>query len=696
VKLYKAITVGLTAFLALHGAAFAEEATSGSTGRLSLGYRAFSIDADPGRAAEYVYPHSSPAAEVEVTGYQGHHHAIVEADYRNEEDFRAEAHLDHSGLLRLNLRTERFFHNLEHIPYAPGVPEARAPASVPGSPRADFADSDPGADYGLSIDITEAQLRGKLANYPAHVNLSYWRFEKEGEKQLRYVRENCAGACHMQSRTRDLDRVVEEFKGGVDGHFGPVDVIFEQVYREFRDHESIPVDAFERHSRRDHLTGTLTGDYQHDEDPDSKYVASTLKAHTSLSGGVVGAASFTIGERENRTDLSDVRFAESETNFYKATGDLTLIPSPRWTLNFRYRLLDMDNDNSNQLVVPDYYPDPADNTVKTIPEIRENIDTRRANYAATVTYRPFKKLSLKGEYQREEIHRGNTDGAVEFHSNADYALTDYDLVWELPQDEVLSRYRIGFMARLLERSRLKLNGWYQYRTSDDPAYGNSAEDAHQVFLGALLTPSSRWGMNASVSALDESNNDHQLVQFNNGGGQVPVDLDRRREQQSLAVGLWFNPAAGVSAALNYGYLRTRILQDLLFGSQPDPDLATGYSIKDENVEYAQRVQTLSANLSWQLLESLRASIEGHHIRSFGDYDPDFSRSGLVNPADSDGLKTLSEVDIRQNGLNLGLAWSPTPVWTCSANFTYDDYEERNSSAFDGTVETYMVSLARSW
>ena len=52
---------------------------------------------------------------------------------------------------------------LEHIPYAPGVPEAREPASVSGNPRADFADSDPGADYGLSIDITEAQLRGKLA-----------------------------------------------------------------------------------------------------------------------------------------------------------------------------------------------------------------------------------------------------------------------------------------------------------------------------------------------------------------------------------------------------------------------------------------------------------------------------------------------------------------------------------------------------
>ena len=98
-------------------------------------------------------------------------------------------------------------------------------------------------------------------------------------------------------------------------------------------------------------------------DPDSKYVASTLKAHTSLSGGVVGAASFTIGERENRTDLSDVRFAQSETDFYKATGDLTLIPSPRWTLNFRYRMLDMDNDNSDQLVVPDYSLDPRNNFV---------------------------------------------------------------------------------------------------------------------------------------------------------------------------------------------------------------------------------------------------------------------------------------------------------------------------------------------
>ena len=85
-------------------------------------------------------------------------------------------------------------------------------------------------------------------DYPAHINLSYWRLEKKGDMQLRFVDESCSGNCHMQSRTRKLDRVTEEITAGFDAHLGPVDIAFLQTLREFREKASNPEDTFNSHS----------------------------------------------------------------------------------------------------------------------------------------------------------------------------------------------------------------------------------------------------------------------------------------------------------------------------------------------------------------------------------------------------------------------------------------------------------------
>ena len=44
------------------------------------------------------------------------------------------------------------------------------------------------ADYGRRVTIDEVKVRGKLPSYPAHINLSYWRMEKQGNEQLRFRR----------------------------------------------------------------------------------------------------------------------------------------------------------------------------------------------------------------------------------------------------------------------------------------------------------------------------------------------------------------------------------------------------------------------------------------------------------------------------------------------------------------------------
>jgi hypothetical protein len=119
---------------------------------------------------------------------------------------------------------------------------------------------------------------------------------------------------------------------------------------------------------------------------------------------------------------------------------------------------------------------------------------------------------------------------------------------------------------------------------------------------------------------------------------------------------------------------------------------------DELVEYSQRVHTVSATASVRLLEELILRVDGYHIRSFAEFSPGFfvDSPPLDFPASSAGLKNLSRLDIRQNGLSAGLDWTAAAVWTYSLRYTFDDYEDRDGSAFDGTAQTYMASVTRLW
>lgn len=669
----------------------------------SLGYRATSIHGDPGRALEYDSLKSSPFFKGRLFTDQAPYRLDLGFDYLNEDDFNAEAHLDTRGLLRLDLRSTRFFHNLDHIPYDNGYrgvpaddstmrsqtavpvegsrPEAWFQNSAAGQElRAYYTDQNPGDNYGLRLDTNEVKLKIKCPDYPAHVNLAYWRYEKQGERQLRFASEggiqgtgavdnaNCVG-CHMQSKTRDIDRVTEELKVSADAHAGFVDVVLETLYRTFRDREEIPVDTFGVHAR-----GRNYGDYEHSESPDSRLKEVTLRLNTAPSGGLVGSTSFTIGERENQSDLTSVAPVKAETDYYKASADATYTPSQNWTFNLRYRLIDLDSDNTATL----YDTVNAINAFKSPVAVRESMDITRAWYEATANYRPTRHLTLKAEFRREEIDRSNTGDPVT-HSSSTTPIT-INPRWQLPDEEIITRVKLGFSSRLLEKSALKLSGWVAIQQNDDPAYGTSYGDSQELFLVTSYTPSSLWGVQANINLLKQENNDYELE-------DEPIDRDK--EQQNLSLGTWFKPREDLGFDLYYGYFRTAIDQNLAFGA------SAPYAFQNDSVDYQQTVHSITAGMTWQALKNLACRLEGYHIRSKADYDPNFSYASFPNgaKADSSDLEEISKVDIRQNGVRGRVDWKLNENLTCGLEATFDDYDERGNDVFDGSVQSYMASLS---
>lgn len=668
---------------------------------VTAGYRGTSVHGTPGRAAEYDSLQSSPLFNARLFTDRGQYHLDLGIDYLNDDDYRAEIQLDTKRLLHLGVWTERFYHNLDHIPYDngyAGTPPGRTPTGLPAEgsrpdaflesvPRAYYTDWNPAERYGLRLDMSEAKLKIKVPDYPAHVNIAYWRYEKEGKRQLRFADENCATACHMQSRSRRIDRVTEEIKAGVDAHAGFLDLAIEALYRTFRDRQPTPVDEF-----GDHVYPPVdrnAGRYDHDEDPDSSLKELTFRANTAPAGGLVGSASFTLGQRENRSDLSSIAPVEAETDYYKTTADVTYTPGEDWTFHLRYRLLDMDSDNPQTLSV---------NSSSTNPNalsVRETMDLTRAWYEAVVNYRPSRQVSLKGELRREEIERSDTGPAVAHYSNG-YFLTPVVInpSWQLPDKEVITRVKLGFSGRMLEKSALKVSGWAALQHDDDPAYGTSFSRSRELFFSANYTPAPFWGVLASAHLLDEKNDENRVeLSFDS------FDLDRRRRQQNVSFGGWLAPREGLSFDLNYGYLRTAIEQDLLFGNQ------AGYTIEDDSVDYRQSVSTVTLGMTWQPLEGVSCRLEGHHIRSKAGYDPEFATTAftylegmtaLPGTASSSDLRDISRLDLRQNGVRGRVSWAIDKQWTCGVEATYDDYDERGNDVFDGSVQTAMVSLMRRW
>lgn len=670
---------------------------------VSVGYRGTSVHGAPGRTLEYDSLKSSPLFNAKLFTDRGPYHLDLGVNFLNEDDYRAEAHLETKGLLRLDLRTDRFFHNLDHIPYdngSTGEPPGRVLTATPADgsrpdaflqtvPRIYYTDWNSGDNYGLRLDTSEAKLKIKFPDYPAHFNLAYWRYEKAGEKPLRFADENCATACHMQSGTRKIDRVTEEVKAGVDAHAGFLDLAVEALYRTFRDRQSTPVDEFGPHSYPLPIDRSA-GRYDHDEDPDSTLKELIFRVNTAPSGGVVGSASFTLGERENRSNLSSIAPVKAETDYYKTSADMTYTPGENWTFNFRYRLLDMDSDNTQVLTSNSSSTNPNDLAV------REAMDLTRAWYEAVVNYRPSRNLTLKAELRREDIDRSNTGAPVVHHSNG-FTLTPVDInpSWQLPDEEIITRIKLGFNGRMLEKSALKVNGWAALQHNDDPAYGTSFSESRELFLSANYTPASFWGILASVNLLEEENDDHQLeLSFDT------FDLDRKRRQQNVSFGGWLIPREGLSFDLNYGYLRTAIEQDLLFGAEP------GFTIEDNSVDYRQTVNTVTVGMTWHPRETLSCRLEGHHIRSKASYGPDFATAGfdylaidestIPGTASSTDLREISKLDLIQNGVRGRINWKLDETWSCGIEATYDDYDERGNDVFDGSVQTAMVSLTRSW
>lgn len=665
-----------------------DKAAGYRSGSFSLGYRGVAYDW-LGRSREYAAVESGMIGALKVAHWEKGFGYSVLGEYKAATEYALEGELNYKGVVRAWLSNEKLQHNLDHYAVVPDAYTV-APHPYAGSRWIDGGDRNPGAKYQLEVEQSRVKLKVKPTDYPAHVSLEAWRLERTGEKGLRYLDKSRqtgdpagagspCGQCHVVSRTQTVDHRIDELRGTIDAHLGYVDVILEQLYREFSDEAGPPRDNFGELGGGSLRTA---GTWSHDVAPASRFYASTLRLHSSLSGGLTSAASFTYGKRENRQTLPDVGGIAAESEFLKSAVDLGWIASSAWAFNLHYRWLDLDNSNSRTLTN-------ASAGAGQSVQVRPALDQQHAQYRAILTHRPCARTTLKWTYTHEHRARNNT---------TDDPTNPW--LWQLPAEENDNRYRMEMLVRPLEHGRMKVNAWYEYQEVDDVAYGNSAKERQEAFLGISLQPAPHWGALFNLQAAETSNDDFALALANEtatGPDYQSYRLQRDQRRVRLNGALWGNLTPALTVGTRGGWMKDAMEQDLLFGSRWNPDPLSNAVVLARSADARQQVSFVNLYGSWTVSEALSAHLEARHIRSHFKFDPDFPDM-IVDalPVSADGLGAVSSFTVYQTGASAGLDWKPVENWTWTGRYTYDDYESRDSGLYQGTVQSVMLSLARSW
>lgn len=636
----------------------------------SLGYNFLSRDGHAGRAMEYGFLESSRSGGLFYRHMEKESNLELDGFYLNENDYHGDLLLDYRGDYRLHLRTESLYHNLDReILFSPDFQTGRSDATTLADYR---ALQDPVAAYGVSVVQDRADFRYRLHNYPLHLNLGYWRYQKEGTIQQRFADASFEGALNtVRAEARSVDQQIQEGRIGLDAHLGPVDLLYDLKYRHFEDRLPTPVALYEARNDLGGDPEQLGGGQQHNDNPDSRFVSHTLKLHTSLDGGLVAGASYSIEQRENLSRLSDTTgIRHAKTYLQSTAGDFVYTPNREYSLSLKYRRQELDHGYRNTLL--------STNFVDPVQVVKPPIDTTKDIVIASVAYKPRLDLSLVGEYRAEFLQRNNVSDVP--HLSA----------WALPEHSSTHAGSLALYFRPIKG--LRSSAHYSYAATDNPSYGASFDEKREGKLLATYTRANSWGMTAHAVLRHEKNDEveHFLIfplDPLTYTAYPPISRDRRSENSNI--GIWFVPIPKLTVGGNYSYMRTKVDQAVLFTTIFDGSEAAS--------EFTSRSHVYGVNASYSYNEKLDLSLMLQQVRSDSVFTPE-QTTFPVFPGDTSGIQQISESDTVQTSLSARGEYRFNRVLSTSLEYTLRDYDEKKSaqSAYNGTAHVLLALLAAKW
>lgn len=650
--------------LQLSGSATLKEpASTVISSLLSLGYQSV-MNSDNGyHAFPYADLKSGMTADGSLSLQSAEFSGSFLGTFRSERDYHVDLTAERGADYRFQAEAASFRHNLPTLVYD----WSPFPLFTYGTVTP--VQSDSSRQYGVTLRQQQGSFRLKPFTYPFHLFLEGRRYQKEGVTQLRFADILLdTEPKTLTTRSRLINREVTEGTLGIDAHIGYFDLANTFQVRDSSDNQGIPRDSYLAHS--DPFSGASLssgGMLQHNEEPDSLFWMNTARIHTSISGGLVGALSWSYGKRESRSKVVDItNTSEPETIIQNISADLSYTPLPTFSASAKFRRESVENHAPLSVTRLNGGADTVsgDQIATPLP-----VDYTRTSLITSLMYRPVSTLTAKVEYRGDFLARKGVR-----NDGVDPWLFVY--AGSLRQTEERHKGILSLISRPVQAVRLK--GQYSITDVNHPLYGTTPDMRYEGELQALYTRPD--GAGGALTFRDQRD-------VADDRSTLPQQGFHRNQQSLTLAGHLVLPSLRINASC--AYLRNSSDRDTLIGTE------TGTAAVPS--EYLSLVRIFAIDAAYQLSPQVALSAGYQQVRGTGTYSPDPATITIdsTTTGTTDGLSDLSSVRTVEHDLSAKISVKLSERINTALDYRYKVLNDQDSPQ-DASAHLIMAQIGMTW
>lgn len=594
-------------------------------------------------AAEYEYLHNSLVLGGELRTVSVDHRLHLELEERSEKDYYGDISYSYKDLILFRGVNSTLFHNLDNI------------SLFKFTPPPFLADNmDPQGKYGIKVGISNLLLRFKTPDFPAHLYVEGNFVDKDGTAQQMFYHQFLDRTKNTRtSDRRDIDLLTSVYTVGANSHLGPIEADFSHSEKRFDvGGDRVLVDNFDATAGLPPFPSRTKGDYFHNLVPELKSSTNTLKLHTSYTGGLVGSATLSKTDKENRD-------SRATAEYLFAAGDIAWMPMAGLNFFLKYRHQERDVDNPDTVMVGN-----LTDLSKYSYAVRDSISSISDSVTGIVRYRPLKGVMLKADYTYEDIRRNDAD------------------VWvTIPDSTQRRKFSLSGDVRIM--SGLKLKAKYTRKDINNPATNMESDQSDEGLLTLSWMPLP--GLNTFISyAVKEQKRDTvDFVDYDTGEVE---SADNRKVNDDRIIGtVSYVLLRDLSVTASYAYIHNRVRQDIRL-SPDDP----AYWDSQAPYKTTARSYSFDVHYSPKSFISLEAGI--NHTISRGTFNT--SASNLQ------GLPVFSDLKTRETTYSALGEYQFKGGFSAGLQYRYSTLKDLLDNLYneidDSKVSIVLLTLSKKW
>ena len=606
---------------------------------LTGGYRYVHLNGSS-RVEEYEYLHNSLVLGGELRTVSMDHRLHLDLEVRNEKDYYGDISYAYKDLILFRGVNSTLFHNLDNI------------SLFKFSPPPVLADNmDPDGKYGIKVGISSLLLRFKTPDFPAHLYFEGNFVDKDGTAQQMFYHQFLDRTKNTRtSDRRDIDLLTSVYTVGANSHLGPIEADLSHSEKRFDvSGDKVLVDSF------DATAGTPSrtkGDYFHNSIPELKSSTNTLKLHTTYTGGLVGSATFSKTDKENRD-------SRATAEYLLAAGDISWMPMTRLTFFVKYRHQERDVDNPDTVTVQN-----LTDLSKYSYAVRDSISSISDSVTGVARYRPLKGVMLKADYTYEDIRRNDAED------------------WLAIPDST-QRQKLSLSGDVKIMSGLKLRAKYTHKDINNPSTNMEPDHSNEGLLTLSWLPLP--GLNTFISyAIKEEKRD--TVDFvNYDTGEVETADNRKVNDDRIIGTVSYVLLRNLSVTASYAYIHNKVRQDIRL-SPDDP------AYWDSQVPYKTTARSYSFDVHYSPKSFISLDAGINHTKSQGMFYT--SASNLQN------IPVFSDLKTRETTYFASGEYQFKGGFSAGLQYRYSTLKDLLDSPYneidDGRVSIVLLTLSKKW